>query len=193
MFLKHPKLGFLRTIGSRAFVHVERHQSKIEEKAWEGVLIGYDSDSPSYRIYNRYTGKISSSRNVTFIEQAIGAPYSDRDFSTLDTLDPDDSEQHDDSIDFNLNVYDGIAQLEDSTVEESSPTTEPPIAQRGLRSSGGSSRHSSEPSNKRQASELRRLALLTTEDQHHATTLEMVCQYIGTCLLYTSPSPRDRG
>ena len=53
MFRKHAKLSFLRVIGSRAFVHVERHTSKLEEKVWEGVLVGYDSDSPTYRIYNR--------------------------------------------------------------------------------------------------------------------------------------------
>ncbi|CAM9468301.1 unnamed protein product, partial [Sphacelaria rigidula] len=63
-----PKISFLRTIGSRAFVHRERHHSKLEEKAWKGVLVGYDSDSPSYRIHNRYSGKISRSRNITFIE-----------------------------------------------------------------------------------------------------------------------------
>ncbi|CAM9312811.1 unnamed protein product, partial [Sphacelaria rigidula] len=63
-FLKQPKLSSLRTIGSRAFVHRERHHSKLEEKAWEGGLVGYDSDRPSYRIYNCYSRKISSSRNV---------------------------------------------------------------------------------------------------------------------------------
>ncbi|CAN0071549.1 unnamed protein product, partial [Sphacelaria rigidula] len=68
MFLKQPKLSSLRTFGSRAFVHRERHHSKLEEKAWEEVLVGYDSDSLSYRIYNRYSEKISSSRNVTLIE-----------------------------------------------------------------------------------------------------------------------------
>ena len=53
------------------FVHVERHIiSKLEEKAWAGVLVGYNSESPTYRFYNRQTGRVVSSRNVTFIEQA---------------------------------------------------------------------------------------------------------------------------
>ena len=52
------------------FVHVERHISELEEKAWEGVLVVYDSDSPTCRLYNRQTGRVVSSRNVTFIEQA---------------------------------------------------------------------------------------------------------------------------
>ena len=77
-------------------------------------MVGYDSDSPSYRIYNRYTGRVSSSRNVTFIEQPAKASYSDEDSSTLDVQEPDDAEENqqpqEDIIDFN--IYDGIAQLE---------------------------------------------------------------------------------
>lgn len=40
------KSSLLRVVGSRAFVHAKRHVSMIEEKAGEGVLPGYDSDSP---------------------------------------------------------------------------------------------------------------------------------------------------
>eukprot|EP00752_Nemacystus_decipiens_P005704 g5162.t1 len=68
MFGKQANLSFLRIIGSRAFVHVEGHTTKLQPQAWEGVLVGYDNDSPTFRIYNRTTGRITSSRNVTFIE-----------------------------------------------------------------------------------------------------------------------------
>ncbi|CAN0051570.1 unnamed protein product, partial [Sphacelaria rigidula] len=73
MFGKQANLAFLRIIGSRAFVHKKGHINKLKDTAWEGVLIGHDDDSPTYRIYDRYSGKIYSSRNVTFIEQADGA------------------------------------------------------------------------------------------------------------------------
>ena len=73
-------------------------------------MVGYDSDSPSYRIYNRYTGRVSSSRNVTFIEQPAKASYSDEDSSTLDVQESEDAEENqqpqEDTIDFN--IYDGI-------------------------------------------------------------------------------------
>lgn len=67
MFGKQAKLSFLRIMGSRVFVHKEGHLSKLEDKAWEGVLFGFDSDSPTYRICDRYSGKKNSLRYVTFI------------------------------------------------------------------------------------------------------------------------------
>ena len=68
LFNKEPDLSGLRAIGARAFVHRERHVNKLEEKAWEGIMLGYGKDSRSYRIYNPHTRRITESRNVTFIE-----------------------------------------------------------------------------------------------------------------------------
>ncbi|CAM9898832.1 unnamed protein product, partial [Sphacelaria rigidula] len=33
------------------------------------VLIGYESDNPTYRTYNRETGRVVNSKNVTFIKK----------------------------------------------------------------------------------------------------------------------------
>eukprot|EP00752_Nemacystus_decipiens_P006651 g5979.t1 len=68
LFGKEPDLSGLRAIGARAFVHKERYGNKLEEKAWEGVMLGYGKDSKSYRIYNPHNRRITESRNVTFIE-----------------------------------------------------------------------------------------------------------------------------
>ena len=69
MFGKQAGLSFLRVIGARAFVHVEGDTTKLQPKAWEEVLVGYNNDSPSFHVYNRKTRRITSSRNVTFIEE----------------------------------------------------------------------------------------------------------------------------
>lgn len=69
-------------MGLRALVHKERHHSESEEKAWEGVLVGHDSDSPSGRMNDRYTGRIPSYKTVAFIEQAGEASCNDEDSST---------------------------------------------------------------------------------------------------------------
>ena len=69
MFGKQADVSFLRVIGARAFVHVEGHTTKLQPKAWEGVLVGYNNDSPSFRVYNRETKRITSSRNVTVIDE----------------------------------------------------------------------------------------------------------------------------
>ena len=68
LFGKEADLSGLRAIGARAFVHKERQGNKLEEKAWEGVMIGYSKDSRSYRVYNPHNRRITESRNVTFIE-----------------------------------------------------------------------------------------------------------------------------
>ena len=69
MFGKQADLSFLRVNDARAFVHVEGHTTKLQPKAWEGVLVGYNNNSPSFRVYNRETTRITSYRNVTFIEE----------------------------------------------------------------------------------------------------------------------------
>ena len=71
MFGKHAYLSFLRIVGTRAFVHVEGYTTNLHPKAWEGVIVGYYSDKPTFRMSDRYTGRISSSRDVSFIEEPL--------------------------------------------------------------------------------------------------------------------------
>ena len=106
-----------------------------------GVLIGYDNDSPTYRIYHRSSGKIFSSRNVAFIEQVVGASTHLPKFSTptswgenidMEQHHPDqhseDQHHHDedhplqDNKDFNDNVFDGISQLDHGDNNSTSST-----------------------------------------------------------------------
>lgn len=65
---KEATLQHLRTIGSRAFVHIETHTKKLEDRSWEGRFCGYSQDTKAYRIYNPATHKVVESRNVVFIE-----------------------------------------------------------------------------------------------------------------------------
>ena len=66
---KAPKIGHLRTFGCTAYVMVHPHQRrKLDDKAWAGIFLGYDDDSPSYRVYNPETKSVHLSRNVRFDE-----------------------------------------------------------------------------------------------------------------------------
>ena len=65
---KEATLQHLRTIGSRAFVHIEAHTRKLEDRSWEGRLCGYSQDTKAYRICNAKTNKVVESRNVVFTE-----------------------------------------------------------------------------------------------------------------------------
>ena len=50
LYGKDARLGHLRTIGARAFVHVETHTKTLEYRAWEGRVVGYSVDSKSFRV-----------------------------------------------------------------------------------------------------------------------------------------------
>ena len=63
-----PDLRILRVIGARVFVYIERRTKKLALKAVEGRLVGYRSNSKSYRVYNPVTRCIIERRNVIFIE-----------------------------------------------------------------------------------------------------------------------------
>ena len=109
MLGKNADLSFLRVIGSRAFVHEEGHRSKLDQRAWEGVLllVGYNNDSPTYRMYDNTNGKIVSSRNVTLIECV--------DSSTPSMV--DDIGEGSKSYDDLENVYNGIQNLKSTTLD----------------------------------------------------------------------------
>ena len=79
----------------------------IRELGKEGVLVGYNNDSPTYRIYDT-TSKIVSSRNVTFIECVESNTSSMVDDIDEGSISSDDLEN---------NVYDGIQNLESTTLD----------------------------------------------------------------------------
>ena len=68
LYGKDANLGHLRAIGARAFVHVETYTRKLDPKAWEKRLCGYNMDNKSCRIYNPVEWNVRESRNVIFIE-----------------------------------------------------------------------------------------------------------------------------
>ena len=49
MYKKEADMTALRSIGARAFVHIETHTTKLADKAWEGKLCGFSTDSRAYR------------------------------------------------------------------------------------------------------------------------------------------------
>lgn len=50
------------------FVRHERYRGNLEEKDWEGWLVGYFTDSKACKRFNPDTCRIVKSRTVTFIE-----------------------------------------------------------------------------------------------------------------------------
>ena len=133
---KEATLQHLRTIGARAFVHIETHTKKLEDRSWEGRLCGYSQDTKAYRIYNAKTNKVVEIRNVVFIEtpsKLVSPPTNEPDnINDMDNIDilsfHDVQEGHDmlrdvtSRIDFNKDVtYDHtipIVQPRDPAIDE---------------------------------------------------------------------------
>jgi len=56
--------------GSIAYVHVPKQRiTKFDDRSVEFVLIGYDSRTKGYKLYDPCSGKITVSRDVEFDEK----------------------------------------------------------------------------------------------------------------------------
>ncbi|CAB1104474.1 unnamed protein product [Ectocarpus sp. CCAP 1310/34] len=187
MFGKQAELSFLRIIGCRAFVHVEGHTNKLQPKAWEGILVGYNSDSPSFQVYNRETRRITSSRNVTFIEEPPAV------IPTVDASDESVSDFEDKTASPDEYIINkGISLLEQTDTEStgtsssntnssrSSPAAQDPRAGKissRLRSSTPNDLPQPDYINPRQARALQQLNLATIDSTQD--TLDSYTEYIG--------------
>ena len=70
---KKPNVEYFRVFGCRYFVlnNGKDHLEKFDSKADEGIFLGYDSNSASYRIFNKRTLIVETSFHVTFDESNL--------------------------------------------------------------------------------------------------------------------------
>ena len=65
---RKPNLSNMYPFGSTCYVYDVQPKSKLDPRSKEGVLVGYDRESPSYLVYFQDTGKVVKRRNVKFIK-----------------------------------------------------------------------------------------------------------------------------
>ena len=65
---KKPNVSYLRVFGAPCYIRDMNHNSKFAPKAHEGFLLGYGSNSHTYRVYNSHHGKVMEMVNVRFDE-----------------------------------------------------------------------------------------------------------------------------
>ena len=53
-------------LGTKWYVVQENHKGKLDDRAYQGVFVWYDRESPAYLIYDRSNSVIRKSRNVHF-------------------------------------------------------------------------------------------------------------------------------
>eukprot|EP00752_Nemacystus_decipiens_P018047 g16180.t1 len=168
----YAALSHLRVVGARAFVHYEHHREKLQDRAWEGRLVGYSKDSRAYRIYNPATRRVVESRNVTFIETP-DAPVPPAAADTRDSSFPPDADSrgdvcfgddsdNDSSVDSGDDgdiESDADADVDEDPIEPDGHHRRPPDGtDRQLRSKGRLPSSSSSDLSARQRRALRQLA-----------------------------------
>jgi hypothetical protein len=66
---KKPNVSYFRVFGSKCFILIKRgRNSKFAPKAVEGFLLGYDSNTRAYRVFNKSTGLAEVSCDIVFDE-----------------------------------------------------------------------------------------------------------------------------
>jgi hypothetical protein len=82
-----PNVSYFRIFGSKCYILVKKgRHSKFAPKAVEGFLLGYDSNTKAYRVFNKSSGLVEVSSNVVF-DDTNGSP---REQVDLDDIDEDE-------------------------------------------------------------------------------------------------------
>jgi hypothetical protein len=81
---KKPNISYFRVLGSKCFILVKRGKnSKIAPKAVEGFLLGYDSNTRAYRVFNKSTRLVEVSCDIVF-DETNGSQVEQVDLDELD-------------------------------------------------------------------------------------------------------------
>jgi hypothetical protein len=82
-----PNVSYFRVFGSKCSILVKKgRHSKFAPKAVEGFLLGYDSNTKAYRVFNKSSGLVEVSSDVVF-DETNGSP---REQVDLDDVDEDE-------------------------------------------------------------------------------------------------------
>ena len=69
-----PNVSYFRVFGSKCYILVKKgRNSKFAPKVVEGFLLGYDSNTKAYRVFNKSSGVVEVSSDVVF-EETNGSP-----------------------------------------------------------------------------------------------------------------------
>jgi hypothetical protein len=82
-----PNVSYFRVFGSKCYILVKKgRHSKFAPKVVEGFLLGYDSNTKVYRVFNKSSGLVEVSSDVVFVV-TNGSP---REQVDLDDVDKDE-------------------------------------------------------------------------------------------------------
>jgi hypothetical protein len=83
-----PNVSYFRVFGSKCYILVKKgRNSKFAPKVVEGFLLGYDSNTKAYRVFNKSSGLVEVSSDVVF-DETNGSPREQVDLDDVDEDDP---------------------------------------------------------------------------------------------------------
>jgi hypothetical protein len=81
---KKHNVSYFRVFGSKCFILIKRgRKSKFAPKAVEDFLLGYDSNTRAYRVFNKSTGLVEVSCDIVF-DETNGSQVEQVDLDELD-------------------------------------------------------------------------------------------------------------
>jgi hypothetical protein len=81
---KKPNVSYFRVFGSKCFILIKRGRNyKFAPKAVEGFLLGYDSNTRAYRVFNMSTRLVEVSCDIVF-DETNGSQVEQVDLDELD-------------------------------------------------------------------------------------------------------------
>jgi hypothetical protein len=79
-----PNLSYFRVFGIKCYILIKRgRQLKFALKAIEGFLLGYDSNTKAYRVFNKSSGLVEVTCDVVF-DETNGSPREQVDLDDID-------------------------------------------------------------------------------------------------------------
>jgi hypothetical protein len=81
-----PNVSYFRVFGSKCYILVKKgRNSKFAPKAVEGFLLGYDSNTKAYRVFNKSLCLVEVSSDVVF-DETNGSPREQVDLDDVDEV-----------------------------------------------------------------------------------------------------------
>jgi hypothetical protein len=79
-----PNVSYFRVFGSKCYILMKKgRHSKFTPKAVEGFLLGYDSNTEAYRVFNKSSGLVEVSSDIVF-DETNGSPREQVDLDDID-------------------------------------------------------------------------------------------------------------
>jgi hypothetical protein len=81
-----PNVSYFRVFGSKCYILVKRgRHSKFDPKVVEGFILGYDSNTKAYRVFNKSSGLVEVTSDVVF-DETNGSPIEQVDLDDIDEV-----------------------------------------------------------------------------------------------------------